>query len=267
MIRELTPQDQPAILDFAYQREKENLFVIGSFEFLHHPFETNVYLGYFINNELVGLGTYIGLWSDIQINAQDTEVINALVDELMQRNKPVEVVVAFKRYALQTIKGLQKHGIEPEFINEGTVYLLTRETFHNLSTGAATRATPADVDEIIRLGNRVEGKATETAVSQKERDRILPEYEWALRKEGQIVSKANIHRFSKHYAQIGGVMTHPAHQCQGYARQTVSAVCQHWLDQGKDILLMVKNNNIPAIKVYQSLGFQPIDEFILAEYV
>ena len=111
----------------------------------------------------------------------------------------------------------------------------------------------------------MEGLAT--TVSQKERDRILPEYEWVLRKEGQIVSKANIHGFSKHYAQIGGVMTHPAHQCQGYARQTVSAVCQHWLDQGKDIILMVKNDNIPAIQVYQCLGFQPIDEFILAEYV
>lgn len=69
MIRELTPQDQPAILDFAYQREKENLFVIGSFEFRPNPFEINDYLGYFINNELVGLGTYFGLWSDIQINA------------------------------------------------------------------------------------------------------------------------------------------------------------------------------------------------------
>jgi len=267
MIRELTPQDQPAILDFAYQREKENLFVIGSFEFRPNPFEINDYLGYFINNELVGLGTYFGLWSDIQINAPSPDIINALVDELIKRNKPVEVVVAFKRYALQTIERLRTHGIEPEFINEETVYLLRRETFQNLSTGAATTATPADVDEIIRLEKRVEGLATEMAVSQKERDRLLPEYEWVLRKEGRIVAKANTHGFSKHYAQIGGVMTHPAHRGQGLAKQTVSAVCQHWLDQGKDIILMVKNNNIPAIQVYQCLGFQPIDEFILAEYV
>lgn len=267
MIRELTEQDLQAILDFAYQREQENLFVIGSFEFLPDPFETNVYLGYIEDHQLVGLGTYFGLWSDIQISTQSSEVLNALVDELIQRDNPVEYVVGFKQYALQTIERLRKHGVAPQVINEETVYRLTPKTFHNHSTGEATKATPADVDEIIRLEYRVEGKATETEVTQTERNRILPDNEWVLRKAGQIISKANIQGFSKHYAQIGGVLTHPEHQSQGYARQTVSAICQHWLDQGKDIILFVKNENAPAIKVYQSLGFQPINEFILAEYV
>ena len=267
MIRELTQQDQRAILEFAYQREQENLFVIGSFEFLPNPFETNVYLGYFEDHELVGLGTYFGLWSDIQINASSTKVHDALVDEFMQRDKPVEVVVGFKRHALPTVERLRKHGLAPRTINEETVYFLTRATFNNLSTGAATKATAADVDEIIRLEYRVEGTAPETEVSQTERARILPDNEWVLRTEGQIVSKANIHGLSKHFAQVGGVLTHPEYQCQGYARQTVSAVCQHWMDQGKEIILMVKNDNAPAIKVYESLGFQPINEFILAEYV
>lgn len=267
MIRELTQQDQQTILDFAYQREQENLFVIGSFDFLPEPFKTNVYLGYFEDDQLVGLGTYFGLWSDIQISTQSSEVHNALVDEYMQRDKPVEYVVGFKQYALQTIERLRKHGIVPKVINEETVYLLTRATFNNLSTGEATKATAADVDEIIRLEYRVEGTAPETEVTQTERNRILPNNEWVLRKAGQIISKANIQGFSKHYAQIGGVLTHPEHQSQGYARQTVSAVCQHWLDQGKEIILFVKNENAPAIKVYQSLGFQPINEFLLAEYV
>lgn len=266
MIRELTPDDQPAILDFAYQREQENLFIIGSFDFLPHPFETNTYLGCFKENELMGLGTYFGIWSDIQISTQSTEVHNALVDEFMQRNKPVEYVVGFKRYSLQTIKRLRTHGIAPKATYEETVYLLTRETFHNHSTGETTKATPADVDEIVRLEYQVEGKSAETEVTQKERNRILPDNEWVLRKEGQIIAKANIHGYSKHYAQIGGVLTHPKQQNQGYAKQTVSAICQHWLNQGKQPLLYVKNDNTPAIKVYQSLGFQSIDEFLLAEY-
>ena len=267
MIRELTPDDQRAILEFVYRREQENLFVIGSFEFLSHPFETNVYLGFFQENELIGLGTYFGRWSDIQICTDNLAAHHALVDAFLQRKKPVEYVVGFKRYTLRTIERLRSHGIEPRATYEETVYLLKRETFNSFATGEVTKATPADVDEIVRLEHQVEGKTTETEVTPKERNRILPDNEWVLRKEGRIVSKANIHGVSRHYAQIGGVLTHPDFQNRGYAKQTVSTVCQHWLDQNKQPLLFVKNENLPAIKVYESLGFQPVDEFLLAEFV
>lgn len=266
MLRELTPDDQQLILDFAYQREIENMFVIGSFEFSLNPFEFNTYLGYFEHNILLGLGTYFGLWSDIQINAQSPSVINAFVDEFMQRKLPVKYVVAIRRYALPTIDRLKSHGIEPQTITEQTLQLLTQDRFNDHATGQEINATPHDIEDIIRLGNIVEEDDADKEIPEIERARVFPDNEWLLHKEGQLVSKANLHGVSKNYAQIGGVMTHPAHQGKGYAKQIVSAISRHWLDQGKQITLVVSNDNIPAIKVYHSLGFQPVEEFNHAEY-
>ncbi|WP_417384961.1 GNAT family N-acetyltransferase [Gimesia sp.] len=266
MLRELTPDDQQTILDFAYQREIENMFVIGSFIFSPNPFEFNTYLGYFENGTLVGLGVYFGRWNDITLNAESTTIINAFVDEFVKQNRPVKYVVAFKRHALPTIERLKVHGIVPDKISEQTLNLLTQENFNDCSTGAEVQGTADDIDAIIRLGNIMEGRDADQPVTANERARISPAYEWLLKQEGEIIAKANIHGISQHYAQIGGVMTHPAHQGNGYAKQTVSAICRHWFNQGKQLTLFVNNDNIPAIRAYARLGFQPIDNYIHAEY-
>lgn len=262
VIREFTPSDQQVILNFAYQREKENMFVIGSFKAYPNPFEVNTYLGYYENDKLIGLGTFFGRWADIVINAQNTKVINALVDEFIARDLIVENIAAFKRYGMPTVKRLREHGIEPTVLREETVHLLTEETFTDFSTGEAVKATPDDIDDMIRLGHIVDGKDASQKITEKERKRVLPDYEWHLRKNGKIISKANIHATSENYAQIGGVMTHPDHQGKGYAKQTVSVVCKYWIERGKDIILFVRNDNEPALKVYHAIGFQPIDDYL-----
>lgn len=266
MLRELTPEDQQIILNFACQREIENMFVIGSFEFSDNPFEFNTYLGWFENNVLTGLGVYFGLWSDITINAESTAVVDAFVDEFVSRNWPVKYVVAFRRHALPTIDSLKQHDIAPRKISEQTLSLLTPDNFHDCSTGAEIQGTAEDIDGIIRLGNIMEGLEADREVPENERARIFPEHDWLLKKDGEIIAKANIHGVSPNYAQIGGVMTHPSHQGKGYAKQTVSAICKHWFNQGKQLTLFVNNDNTPAIRAYSRLGFQPIGEYIHAEY-
>jgi predicted GNAT family acetyltransferase len=61
-------------------------------------------------------------------------------------------------------------------------------------------------------------------------------------------------------------MTHPAHQGKGYAKQTVSATCRHWFARDRQLTLFVNNDNTPAIRAYTRLGFQPIGEYIHAEF-
>jgi len=266
MLRELTAEDQQLILDYAYQRELENMFVIGSFEFSANPFEFNTYLGYFENGVITGLGVYFGLWDDITLNAENTAAIDAFVDEFVKQNRPVKYVVAFKHHALPTIDRLREHGIIPQKITEQTLYLLPPEHFHDFSTGAEIPATTSDIDGIIRLGNIMQGQAPDREVPENERARIVPEYEWLLKQEGEVIAKANVHGLSDHYAQIGGVMTHPAHQGKDYAKQTVSAICKHWFARGKQLTLFVNNDNLAAISAYTRLGFEPIGEYIHAEY-
>jgi ribosomal protein S18 acetylase RimI-like enzyme len=82
-----------------------------------------------------------------------------------------------------------------------------------------------------------------------------------------LVSKANVQGFSRHYAQIGGVGTLPQYRRRGLGRQCVSALCQHCFSKGVGhIILFTANTNIPAQNLYRSLGFVPVDEFLIAEY-
>ncbi|WP_417396863.1 GNAT family N-acetyltransferase [Gimesia chilikensis] len=266
MLRELTASDQQLILDYAYQHELENMFVIGSFEFSDNPFEFNTYLGYFEKDVLTGLGVYFGHWNDITLHAESTTVIDAFVDEFVKQNRPLKYVVAFQRHALPTLDRLQQHGITPIKVREQTLYLLEQESFHDCSTGAEVQGTSGDIDGIIRLGNIMDEQPPDREVPENERARIVPEYEWLLKQAGEIIAKANVHGLSRHYAQVGGVMTHPAHQGKGYAKQTVSATCRHWFARDRQLTLFVNNDNTPAIRAYTRLGFQPIGEYIHAEF-
>lgn len=267
MICRFEPSDEKKILDYAYQRERENMFIIGSFTAYPEPFTQNVYLGWYDGDELVGVGTHFEKrFGSLVIHSHRKEAIEELVDAFVSRGANVEWVPSFKQYAIPTIEHLRHHGIEPKQIRQETVYQLTRDAFTAHESSRVEMASESDIEEIILLDRIVENEDTSAPITERERKQVIIGREWILRSEGKIVSKANIHGVSKNYVQIGGVMTHPTYQGKGFAKQTVSALCGHWLTQNKDIILFVRNDNIPAIKVYQALGFAPFDEFIVAQF-
>ena len=243
------------------------MFIIGSFTAYPEPFTQNVYLGCYNNDELVGIGTHFEKrFGSLVIHSQRKEAIDELVDAFASRGANVEWVPSFKRYAIPTIERLRHHGIEPKMVRQETVYQLTRDTFRTHDSSRVEMASESDIEEIILLDRTVENDDMSAPITERERKQVIIGREWILRSEGKIVSKANIHGVSKNYVQIGGVMTHPMYQGKGFAKQTVSALCTHWLTQDKGVILFVRNDNNPAIKLYQTLGFTPFDEFIVAQF-
>lgn len=267
MIHRFESSDQETILSFAYQREQENMFIIGSFSAYPEPFTQNVYMGCYKDGKLIGIGTHFEKrFGSLVICSQSIDALHELVDAFVTLGSKVEWVPCFKRYGLPIVERLRAHGIVPKKVREETVFLLTRETFQDFSSHETEMATEKDVEEIIRLDRIVESEDVNAPITERDRKQVVIGSEWILRRDGAIVSKANIHGVSQNYIQIGGVMTHPEHQRKGYAKQTVSALSHHWLKQGKEILLFARNDNVPANKVYASLGFKPFDEFIVAQY-
>jgi predicted GNAT family acetyltransferase len=65
---------------------------------------------------------------------------------------------------------------------------------------------------------------------------------------------------------IGGVATHPDYRERGFAKQVISAVSRDYLAKNKHVILFCKNDNVPALAVYEKLGFRPIDQFIVAKF-
>ncbi|MDO8648203.1 MAG: GNAT family N-acetyltransferase [Candidatus Peregrinibacteria bacterium] len=265
MLRTFGPADQETILSYAYKSERENLFVIGSFNREDAEGE-NTHVGFFEGKEMRGLGTYFGRFGSLVINAESPDVTHALVDHFVSLSVKIEHVPAFKCHASPTIERLESHGIKPKSISEQSVLILTHERFKDHGSRDVTEATPEDVDAIIRLTRATEGEDPGVPIIDRDRSQIFTEYEMLLRIDGEIVAKACIHGYSDHYAQIGGVVTHPKFQRKGYAKQTVSAVCKRWLSQGRHMLLFCANDNAPALKVYRTLGFLPDDAFVIAEY-
>jgi len=59
---------------------------------------------------------------------------------------------------------------------------------------------------------------------------------------------------------IGGVYTNPCHRSKGYATLTTSAVTEEALQNAETAALFVRSDNLPAIKVYEKIGYMKIDE-------
>ncbi len=74
----------------------------------------------------------------------------------------------------------------------------------------------------------------------------------------ELVSVAGVHVYSYRYrvATLGNITTHPDHRNQGFARIVTSALCHDLLEEVDYIGLNVKADNLPAIHLYQSLGFE-----------
>jgi predicted GNAT family acetyltransferase len=257
--------DKKLVQDFCYQRERENLFVIGSFNRYKNTFEENDFWGYFLENELVGLATYFRLHKNFVINALDLNVIEELVDEGIKNEITIEGVVAFRKQTEPVMNRLKNiYNIIPKKISQQTVYTLEKQNFQDFSKGEESLAKKNDIDEIAYLHL---GKNRET-LTDEDRKRVSIQTEFILKKQGVIVSKANIHGVSKHYFQIGGVVTRESAQGKGYAKQVVSFLCKHYFSQGIQYgLLFTGDDNIAAQKVYASIGFKPVDEFLIVEYI
>lgn len=62
------------------------------------------------------------------------------------------------------------------------------------------------------------------------------------------------------FAIIRDVWTDPAYRGKGFATDVTAHLCEYLFDMGvKELLLWVEKSNLPAIKVYEKLGFQSED--------
>lgn len=82
------------------------------------------------------------------------------------------------------------------------------------------------------------------------------------------VSKSNINGESPNYFQLGGIYTKEEFRNKGLSKLCVSCLIADVFSNSnkKNLILYVKKENLPAIKLYQRLGFTILDESMLCYY-
>ncbi len=72
----------------------------------------------------------------------------------------------------------------------------------------------------------------------------------------RLVAMGGTHLRIPGSAEIGNIATRSTHRRRGYARQTVAALVQAHIAEGRRVFLMVFQSNRPAVRLYESLGFE-----------
>src|SRR5207302_11253201 len=79
-----------------------------------------------------------------------------------------------------------------------------------------------------------------------------------------LVAGAGTHARStrSRIAAVGNGLTRLAYRGRGMARSCTSAATETALEQHRDVVLNVREDNAPAISVYERLGYQTHGQFI-----
>jgi predicted GNAT family acetyltransferase len=98
------------------------------------------------------------------------------------------------------------------------------------------------------------------AAGYRERIRELVERKRAIIRvqDGVIASKCEFSAVTDDAVQLMGVWTHPQFRRKGLSRTTLTEVCGHLFRKGKNVTLFVNDFNLPAISLYEGMGFQRI---------
>jgi GNAT superfamily N-acetyltransferase len=95
-------------------------------------------------------------------------------------------------------------------------------------------------------------------------ERMRREIYFGIYQADILVAAAGTHVRSKRsgLAAVGNVLTRLAYRGRGMARSVTSAVTETALEQHRDVVLNVREDNMPAIAVYERLGYQTHGQFI-----
>jgi RimJ/RimL family protein N-acetyltransferase len=84
---------------------------------------------------------------------------------------------------------------------------------------------------------------------------------WRYRVDGKLAFMCNVGSASPFTAQLQGVWTPPEMRGKGYATRALAAICDRLLDEHPTLSLYVNDFNLPAIALYERVGFTRAGEF------
>jgi len=134
----------------------------------------------------------------------------------------------------------------------------------------ARPATAGDLDQLVELAAGLEQELFEDSVLARAvmRDILTGHIEngtaFVIEVDGRIAAKAEATIVGETGAHIGGVYTVPGCRGLGYSTACVASLCRRLLDDVEMVVLSVQKDNDYAWKVYRRIGFEKVDDCMIA---
>ncbi len=223
--------------------------------------------GTFQDHQLVSTLMMVGQRAGIYTTTPST--LRPLLDIALQQQMnfimgPREII----RSALQHLRQLPITRREAHFLAR-----LSSERFQAHPTAPASpaiirRATPDDIQALTTLYTGAAGfeRASTEQVRQAMIERVYALRSYVAQVRGRLVAAASTSAETYNSAMIGGVWTLPAERDHGYSTAVVAALCAELLAEGRCPYLFYLEDNAPAARVYQKIGFQDIGHWTVVHF-
>lgn len=271
MLKLLDCSYREIVLDYILAHEIELVMIYGNvlaFGLKNHPEIKRCadYYGYFEGEKLKGFIAFYNLGSCIP-HYSDPRAIAEFVE--LMKTRSFEVVIGMHHIVKPIMDQLQSSkpckGIDEE------MYMVNEDFKPYSNQDFTVRSIDAKDERDMNFCARIRRECfDEKATPEEQREFIRQkpndeEFLLACHK-GEPIAQAIVHGYTPHYAQIGAVGTLPEHRSKGASKAVVSRICQCIVNKKRIPSLMVRKNNAPAVKVYETLGFKNYDDYLMVWY-
>jgi GNAT superfamily N-acetyltransferase len=139
-----------------------------------------------------------------------------------------------------------------------TTYLVMKTTAENFKPVIRHRVKklgPEDFNEVLeRFGEEWEKRV---------KDAVYRGMAYGAYENDALTSIATTPEIIDNIAFVRGVHTIPSSRGRGLATSAVSALVREWIRLGKEAALWVAEDNIPARRIYEKIGFQRTEHVLL----
>jgi predicted GNAT family acetyltransferase len=222
------------------------------------------------NREVVlvaSLATNIVLAGDRELPQEVTETAIAVIAErILTRMLPVRAIIS-PAHLVELLWARLRTRLDPPAVvrmNQPVYAMRGRLDYPDLkeSRYATSRDMEALVPACAAMHREEVGidPLERDAAGYRERIRELVEQKRSVIRvsDGEIAAKCEYSAVTNETVQLMGVWTSPHFRRRGYAHALLREVCGHCARKGKTVTLFVNDFNLPAIALYEELGFQRI---------
>jgi len=268
-VKSLSNDDVAAALKFLRRDPLINVYLISRIlEERFAPSTQTVEVRH--NREVVlvaSLATNVVVAGDRELPQDVTETAIAVIaDRILTRMLPVRAIIS-PAHLVEMLWARLRTRLDPPTVvrmNQPVYAMRGRLDYPDLKE--SRYATMRDLEALVPACAAMHREEVgidpldRDAAGYRERVRELVEQKRSVIRvvDGQIAAKCEYSAVTSETVQLMGVWTHPSFRRRGYARALLREVCGHCARKGKTVTLFVNDFNLPAIALYEDLGFQRI---------